>query len=111
MAAAFGRAADDYHRAADVQRDVAARLARRVAAVAPRPSPRLLEIGCGTGFVYRALSPHLPGAWWLLSDLSEAMVRRARAEIGGGAATFAVLDGERTPFAPASFDVVCASLV
>ena len=111
LATAFGDAADAYHSAADVQREVASRLARRIAGLALAPRPRILEIGCGTGFLHQALAPDLPGARWLLTDLSEAMVRRARAGIGPTSAEFAVMDGEHTPFAPGQFDLICASLV
>jgi malonyl-CoA O-methyltransferase len=110
LAGAFGAAADAYHGAADVQRDVAARLAGRIAAIPPRPQARVLEIGCGTGFLHQALAPNLPGATWLLSDLSETMVRRARTRIGP-VAQFIVMDGESPAFGTARFDLVCASLV
>ncbi|MGE3332033.1 MAG: methyltransferase domain-containing protein [Rhodospirillaceae bacterium] len=111
LAGAFGAAADAYHSAADVQREVASRLARRIAALTLAPRPRVLEIGCGTGFLYQALAPDLKDASWLLTDLSEAMVRRARSGPAGRTAQFAVTDGERPPFAPGSFDLICASLV
>ena len=109
LATAFGAAADAYHSAADVQREVASRLARRIAGLR-LDRPRVLEIGCGTGFLHQALAPDLPGAAWLLTDLSEAMVARARSGIGGGA-RFAVMDGERPSFREGQFDLVCASLV
>lgn len=109
LAGAFGAAADAYHSAADVQRDVAARLARRIADLPSAPRPRVLEIGCGTGFLHQALAPDLADAQWLLTDLSEAMVRRARATVGPGA-TYAVMDGER-PALAGRFDLICASLV
>jgi malonyl-CoA O-methyltransferase len=108
---AFGAAADTYHSAADVQREVASRLARRIAALTLAPRPRVLEIGCGTGFLYQALAPDLKDASWLMTDLSEAMVRRARSGPAGKNARFAVMDGERPPFAAGGFDLICASLV
>jgi malonyl-CoA O-methyltransferase len=111
LAGAFGAAADAYHSAADVQREVASRLARRIAALTLAPRPRVLEVGCGTGFLYQSLAPDLANANWLLTDLSEAMVRRAQAGPAGRHARFAVMDGERPPFAAGSFDLICASLV
>ncbi len=109
LATAFGAAANAYHGGADVQREVAGRLARRIAAL-NLARPHALEIGCGTGFLYRALAPNLPGASWLLTDLSEAMVNRARDEIGDSA-RFAVMDGEHPTFTDDRFDLICASLV
>ncbi len=111
LATAFGAAADAYHSAADVQREVASRLARRIAGLSLAARPRVLEIGCGTGFLYHALAPDLGGAAWLLTDLSEAMVRRARATLAGRPAGIAVMDGEMPSLPPASFDLICASLV
>ncbi|MGE3474495.1 MAG: methyltransferase domain-containing protein [Rhodospirillaceae bacterium] len=119
LAGAFGAAAETYHSAADVQREVASRLARRIAALTLAPRPRVLEIGCGTGFLYQALAPDLKDASWLLTDLSEAMVRRARSgpagnptgNPAGNKARFTVMDGERPPFAAGGFDLICASLV
>lgn len=111
LATAFGDAADAYHSAADVQREVASRLARRISGLSLPPRPRVLEIGCGTGFLYQALAPDLPGAKWLLTDLSEAMVQRARVAVGPASADFAVMDGERASLAPGQFDLICASLV
>lgn len=109
LATAFGAAADAYHGGADVQREVAARLARRIGTL-NLASPRVLEIGCGTGFLYQALAPNLPGASWLLTDLSAAMVERARSEIGDHV-HFAVMDGEHPTFMDDRFDLICASLV
>lgn len=108
---AFGAAADAYHSAADVQREVASRLARRIAALTLAPRPRVLEIGCGTGFLSQALAADLTGASWVLSDLSEAMVKRTRRGAPVPQARYAVLDGEHPPFADDSFDLICASLV
>lgn len=109
LARAFGAAADAYHGDADVQREVAARLARRIAAAGLASRPRILEVGCGTGFLHQALAPALPGGDWLLTDLSEPMVRRARRTVGPGA-RYAVMDGERPAARAGGFDLVCASL-
>lgn len=110
VAGAFGAAADSYHSAADVQRDVASRLARRICGLSLPPRPRVLEIGCGTGFLYQALTDALPDSTWLLTDLSAAMVTRARAGIGPKA-RFAVMDGERPALTSGAFDLICSSLV
>jgi malonyl-CoA O-methyltransferase len=111
LASTFGAAADAYHSAADVQREVASRLARRISELTLAPRPRVLEIGCGTGFLTQALTPDLADATWILSDLSEAMVRRARLNLAGPAVGFAVMDGELPALPEKSFDLVCASLV
>lgn len=108
IARAFGAAADRYDQAATVQRLAAGRLADRIAALPLPPRARILEIGCGTGFLTRALAARLPDADWIVSDISPAMVQLGRAVIPGVQA--AVADGERPPFADGSFDLVCSSL-
>lgn len=111
LASTFGAAADAYHGAADVQREVASRLARRISSLPLAAQPRVLEIGCGTGFLHRALAPDLTGGRWLLTDLSEPMVRHTRAGLKNGNTGFAVMDGEHIALAPGGFDLICASLV
>jgi malonyl-CoA O-methyltransferase len=105
----FDSAAGTYDAAAPVQRTVANRLADKIAILPLPPRPRILEIGCGTGFLTSALRPRLPGADWLVTDLSPRMLDACRARIGGEA-EFRIVDGERPDLAPASFDLVCSSL-
>lgn len=111
IAPAFGAAAD-YDAHARVQQRVAARLASRIAAVDLPPAPRVLEIGCGTGFLTEALLARGIGGAWLVTDLAPAMVARCRAKLGDRPElTFRVLDGERGERPPeAPFDLICASL-
>ena len=108
VAAAFAAAASGYESHAGLQRLVAESLARRIAALPLPAAPRVLEIGCGTGFLSRALAAHIPDARWVISDLAEPMVRQCRAGFPGDAA-FLVMDGER-PCLSGGFDLVCASL-
>ncbi len=109
IADAFGRAAD-YDRHAAVQRTVAERLADRIAAL-PRPeSPRVLEIGCGTGLLGAALVDRLAGARWRMTDLSPAMVERARQRFAGRPGiAFSAMDGE-APDVAGPFDLIVSSL-
>ncbi|WBO23302.1 methyltransferase [Sphingomonas abietis] len=109
VAASFGRAAD-YDAHAAVQRLVVDRLADRIAALPLPPQPRILEIGCGTGLLGVALADRLPDARWLMTDLSPAMLDRARQRFAGRETIdFAVMDGER-PDVSGPFDLICSSL-
>ncbi len=108
IARSFDKAADAYDAHACVQRRVANRLARRIAALDLPAAPQILEIGCGTGFLSRALLRRLPGAQLLCTDLAPAMARRCRAKIGRERGYFAVMDGE-LPAAAAAFDLVASS--
>ena len=110
IAAAFGKAAPHYATHAAVQRVAAERLADRIARLPLPPCPRVLEIGCGTGFLSRALRERIGDAEWLFTDLSADMVDRCRSELGDPAdARFQVLDGER-PEIDGPFDLICSSL-
>lgn len=109
VAAAFGRAAD-YDAHAAVQRLVAERLADRIVALPLPAAPRVLEIGCGTGFLGLGLVDRLADARWLMTDLAPGMVARARQRFGARAGIdFAVMDGE-APDVAGPFDLICSSL-
>ena len=112
LAKAFDAAAATYDANAPIQRATAERLAARIAALPLPARPRILEIGCGTGFLTQALRQRLGPADWTITDLSPAMLAacRARLEDPEGA-TFRVMDGERPDLSPGDgFDLVCASL-
>lgn len=109
IARAFDRA-DAYDRHAGIQRTVANRLADHILALPLPTAPRVLEIGCGTGFLGAALVDRLPGAHWLMTDISPAMLERARARFAGHSGMdFAVMDGG-DPDRDGPFDLICSSL-
>lgn len=103
-------AASDYDRHARVQRLAARRLADRIAGLALPERPRILEIGCGTGFLTEALMARGLAGDWLITDISPAMLERCRRRIGDAPdRRFALLDGEYGDPGE-SFDLVCSSL-
>ncbi|PNU02275.1 methyltransferase domain-containing protein [Novosphingobium guangzhouense] len=110
---AFG-SAPDYEGHARIQRDVAATLAARIAGLDLAPAPRVLEIGCGTGFLTRALIERGIGGDWLVTDIAPEMVERCRAAAPPCDASrtlrFATLDGEHGTPEGAPFDLICSSL-
>ena len=107
IAQAFDAAAA-YDAYAVVQRQVAAWLAERIVAVAP-PRPRVLEVGCGTGFLTQAAWPRLDRPEWLMTDIAPEMLARGRAQMPDLCAR--VMDGERPDLAgEAPFDLIVSSL-
>ena len=82
------------------------RVAREAAlAAAGTPSPRVLDLGCGTGALSELLLAALPGCSLTGVDLSPRMVGRARSRLSGRAEVVPG-DAERLPFHDASFDLV-----
>ena len=105
-------AARDYDHHAHVQRRVAQGLAERIAALDLPDNPRVLEIGCGTGFLTEALAEREIGGEWLITDLSPAMVERCRHRLGARPGwRYAALDGEHgAPPEDARFDLITSSM-
>lgn len=72
----------------------------------------VLELGCGTGILWRTNADRVSPTWRLvLTDSSEGMLRetiRATAETPGGVRV-AVVDAQTIPFAEDAFDVVIAA--
>ncbi len=111
LAHAFDAAAASYDEHAPVQRTTAVRLAERIAALPLPARPRILEIGCGTGFLSQALRERIGPADWVITDLSPAMLAACRARLGDPAdARFSVLDAEKAEPDGQGFDLICASL-
>ncbi|MFZ4580139.1 MAG: methyltransferase [Myxococcota bacterium] len=113
IADSFSRAAEHYDSAAEVQRMAADRVVdvalRHLAGV---PQPRILEVGCGTGYVSQRLLQAIPGGTFLVTDLAQGMVDEAQRRLGGDPrTTFSLLNGEH-PDAPqaGTFDLIVSSL-
>lgn len=110
IAASFGAAADGYERAAVLQRHAARRLAERVFDL-PLPSRfRVLEVGAGTGLLTRLLLDRLGGREWVVTDLSEEMLKVCRQSLGPASnLTFRRMDGEK-PDVDGPFDLIVSNL-
>lgn len=106
---AFGAAAAGYDDHAGPQRLAAALVADLAQRQKPAGVERILEIGCGTGFLTRDIQARWPGAELMVTDLSPAML--ARAATGGlVAGTFLTMDGESPAFEGPWFDLILSSL-
>ena len=72
----FSRAASTYGQAAEFQRTAAKTLMEVMAAETAGMSPprRILEIGCGTGFLTGLLFNRFPRAKFLITDISGRIV-------------------------------------
>jgi malonyl-CoA O-methyltransferase len=126
---AFERAAATYDSAAVLQREVAQRMAERLALVKLQPRA-ILDVGCGTGDALAELRTRYPAAFIVGLDFARSMLLAARqraaaglvserslltrilgARAGGGRAPALVCaDAARLPFAPGSLDLVWSNL-
>lgn len=109
IAQAFGSHANAYDSAANVQWLVAQKLAARIREAIPGDTPRVLEIGCGTGFLSMHLKTLYPKGELILTDIAQSMLDRCRQRVGDGP-SFLILDGETPKGIKGGFDLIAASL-
>lgn len=97
----FARRAGSYDRHAGVQRQMARGLLARVEEALPR-ARRILEVGCGTGYLTALLRQGNPEAALVALDLDPALIHQARRRLGPDSqVSWLVADGEalgRGPF-------------
>ncbi len=103
----FARRVATYDRHAGVQRVMAQQLlAQAEAAVAQ--SSRILEVGCGTGYLTSELRRLNPGAHLVAIDLDAALLDRARRRVGPDLrVAWVVGDGEAPP--GKAFDLIISN--
>jgi malonyl-CoA O-methyltransferase len=108
IAQSFGAAARTYDDHAELQRHVAARLARLLP---PLAAPRVLELGCGTGLFSRHLLARYAGGTFLFTDLAPSMVEQCRMNLAGAGkrVSFEVMDAAR-PTADGPFALIAMSM-
>jgi malonyl-CoA O-methyltransferase len=109
IAQSFGAAAGTYDDHADLQRAVAARLARLLP---PLTAPRVLELGCGTGLFSRHLLARYPDGTFLFTDFAPSMAEQCRRNLAGTGnqrVAFEIMDAAR-PTAEGPFDLIAMSM-
>ena len=103
----FARRAGTYDRHAQVQRFMADELWARTLTVTRAPR-RLLEIGCGTGYLTALLRRHHPEALIVAVDLDRVLLQMARRRLGMDPRTALVMaDGEA--WCRGRFDLIIAN--
>jgi malonyl-CoA O-methyltransferase len=108
VARRFNRHAETYDLYADVQRRMAARIA--AAAADGGPPQRILEVGCGTGYLTSLLRDDFPDARITAVDLAERMVDQAHRRLGRSSRVeLDVADVEAVEWPPEVFDLVVSN--
>ena len=113
----FDRAAPTYERAAALQAEVAARLIERLDLIRLQPRT-ILDAGCGTGRMARALLARYPQARVVALDFALGMLRQAhrraapwwRLATGARRMLRVCGDLDRLPLREGSIDMVCSNL-
>lgn len=93
IAKSFGNNRSYYDEHANIQKQVAPKLADLLPAIT---APKILEIGCGTGFLTRILFEKYPDGIFHITDLSPDMVEYCQRKHPHNQATFFQMDGENT---------------
>jgi len=111
---AFSSAAETYDHHAVLQREIGNRLIAHLNFTKITPK-RILDIGCGTGYLTRLLIDKFPKSTVVALDLSEHMVKYTRKQHRmrmpwHGKRHACVADGCSLPFSDASFDLVTSNL-
>jgi len=77
-----------------------------------RPGNRILELGCGTGSMWKD-NLHLlkEGTELILTDFSAGMLETAKQNVHSSKVSFAQADIQNIPYADNSFDVVIANMM
>jgi len=74
------------------------------------PGQKILELGCGSGYMWAGRADQMPEVSLVLSDFSEGMLREAKENLCDmPGVAFQVIDAQDIPFADAAFDIVIAN--
>jgi malonyl-CoA O-methyltransferase len=107
IAESFAASAPTYEAHAELQRAVAARLARLLPDLT---APRVLELGCGTGLFSRHLTARYPDGRFTFSDVAPAMLEQCRQALAPSERLrFKIIDAGRLN-GEGEFDLVALSM-
>jgi malonyl-CoA O-methyltransferase len=106
----YGKAADRYEQHDALESEIGERLLARISYLRREPE-RILDLGCGSGRLLRALGSRFEKAQLNALDLSANMLQVMRRRGSQKAKAFAV-QGDLTflPFAARSMDLVCSNM-
>ena len=109
--AAFGDRAQHYDQGwlGQLHHHIADRTADLALTCVPAPR-RILDVGCGTGYLLSQLAARAPQAEALAGiDAASAMIKAARGRTADGRLRFAVGTAEQLPWPAATFDLVVST--
>jgi ubiquinone/menaquinone biosynthesis C-methylase UbiE len=77
--------------------------------IVPGNNLKILELGCGTGTLWKDLTASFHNCEIVLSDLSKGMLEKARGNLGEGAFHYEIIDFINIPYADKTFDIVISN--
>ena len=77
--------------------------------IVPGNNLKILELGCGTGSLWKDLAASFHNCEIVLSDLSEGMLAKTKENLGEGVFTYEIIDFHNIPYADKTFDIVISN--
>ena len=102
----FSRSASSYDQHALLQKELADKLFDSIGGFKPA---RVLDIGCGTGYLADKMSQKFPSAKVVGIDIAPGMIEVAKSKYQRANLLFALGDGESLPFDQQSFDLIISN--
>lgn len=102
----FSQSAPDYEKHAVLQKEMADELLSMIGGSIPK---KILDIGCGTGYLTRKLAEKFPEAEVMGIDIAPGMIEVAREKNSRGNLVFEIGDGEELDFSDNQFDLVISN--
>jgi ubiquinone/menaquinone biosynthesis C-methylase UbiE len=77
--------------------------------IIPGNDLKILELGCGTGALWKELKGSFHNCEILLSDLSKGMLQKARENLGDDEFNYEIIDYHSIPYPDKTFDIVISN--
>ena len=105
---AFSHAAFNYDALTTLHKTIGRELVRKV--VAKDPCRRVLDVGCGTGYITKKMKFYFPDAEIFGLDLAEGMLAQAQRQLLEEDIRWVQADAAALPFGQEKFDIIISNL-
>ncbi len=77
--------------------------------ITPNHNVKILELGCGTGDLWKELKSSFHNCEILLSDFSEGMLQKSKENLGENAFSYEIIDFHNIPYPDKTFDIIISN--
>ena len=77
--------------------------------IIPDNNVKILELGCGTGDLWKNLKDSFHNCEILLSDFSEGMLEKSKENLGENAFNYEIIDFHNIPYPDKTFDIIISN--